>query len=291
MKMMLTKKLRASSIRKLEGSLFIAPWAFGFLVFMLFPLGYSFYMSFHQVRIKATGIEYNFRGLDNYKAILFEHGSIFYNQLIPFLQEILIMIPIIVVFALLIAIMLNQQFAGRTFFRVIFFLPVIFATGQVVQEFITQGEGALGFLERYNFEDMVYMYLPEAWAGPIVSILSSFVLILWYSGVQILIFLAGRQTIPPTVYEAARIDGASPWETFWKITLPALTPFILLNLIYTVVDLFTFPTNPVIAQIQNTRNYGLSSSIAWIYFAIIFAFLVIIFIIFSRMTKSVRPQG
>lgn len=281
---------KARTIRKIEGSIFIAPWALGFLIFMAFPLVYSFFISFYQIKILATGIQYNYRGLDNYRAILFEQSAILYTQLIPFLQEVLFMIPIIVIFALLIAIVLNQKFAGRTFFRVIFFLPVIFATGQVVQEFITQGEGGLGFLERYNFEEIVAVYISAAWAAPIINILNSFVLVLWYSGVQILIFLAGRQTIPISVYEAARIDGATPWETFWKITLPAMTPFILLNLIYTVVDLFTFPSNPVIAQMRNSTSYGLSSAVAWIYFAIIFFFLAIIFIIFAKMTKTVQVQ-
>jgi ABC-type sugar transport system permease subunit len=283
------RTLKAGRIRKIEGSLFIAPWVIGFMVFMAFPLGYSLYMSFHNVRIIAAGIEHDYVGLKYYKTILFEHGGILYNQLLPFMQQVFIMIPIIVVFSLLIAIMLNQQFPGRTFFRIIFFLPVIFATGEVVKEFIAQGEGELGFLARYNFEGMVTMYLSATWAKPILSILNSFVLILWYSGVQILIFLAGRQTISNSVYEAARIDGSGPWETFWKITLPGMTPFILLNLIYTVVDLFTFPTNPVIAHMKvNNTQYGMSSAVAWVYFSIILLFLAIVFVVFGRMTRAAK---
>lgn len=280
-------KLKSSTIRKLEGSLFIAPWIVGFLVFMAFPLGYSFYMSFHQVKILATGIQTKYKGVSYYKYILFENADLLYNQLIPFLRQAILMLPIIVVFSLLVAIMLNQKFWGRTFFRAVFFLPVIFTTGQVVTEFINQGEGNLDFLSRYNLATLVVTYLPAAWAGPIVRVLDSFVLILWYSGVQILIFLAGRQTIPPSVYEAARIDGANPWETFWKITLPAMLPFILLNLIYTTVDLFTFPGNPILSQV-NTSEYGLSSALAWIYFVIIFLFLGIIFFLFSRVFRSVQ---
>ncbi|MDF2815781.1 MAG: transporter permease, partial [Paenibacillus sp.] len=216
-----TRKLKSSTIRKFEGSLFIAPWVLGFIIFMALPLAYSFYMSFHQVRILASGVQTKYRGLYYYKYILFENGSLLYNQLIPFLRQALMMLPIIVVFSLLVAIMLNQKFWGRTFFRAVFFLPVIFTTGQVVTEFINQGEGNLDFLARYNLTALIVTYVPAAWAEPIVRVLDSFVLILWYSGVQILIFLAGRQTIPPSVYEAARIDGANPWETFWKITLPA----------------------------------------------------------------------
>ncbi|MDF2815009.1 MAG: transporter permease, partial [Paenibacillus sp.] len=169
----------------------------------------------------------------------------------------------------------------------VFFLPVIFTTGQVLTEFISEGEGNLDFLARYYLTALIVTYVPAAWAEPIVRVLDSFVLILWYSGVQILIFLAGRQTIPPSVYEAARIDGANPWETFWKITLPAMMPFILLNLIYTTVDLFTFPGNPILTQV-NTAEYGLSSALAWIYFVIIFIFLGLIYFMYSRVFRSMQ---
>jgi ABC-type sugar transport system permease subunit len=279
------RRWKASTVRKLEGSMFIAPWIIGFLLFMVFPLSYSFYMSFHQVKILATGIEIKPKGLDYYKFILLENGSLLYDQLFPFLRQALLMIPVILVFSLLVAIILNQNFRGRTIFRSIFFLPVIFSTGQVVQEFMSQGEGDLRFLQQYNITSLISQNLSSVWTAPIVNIMSSFVLILWYSGVQILIFLAGRQTIGSSVYEAARIDGASPWDVFWKITLPGMLPFILLNLIYTTVDLFTFPTNPILSQI-NTTNYGLSSALAWIYFAIIFVFMGIIFLIFSKVQKS-----
>ncbi|GAA3401045.1 carbohydrate ABC transporter permease [Paenibacillus hodogayensis] len=284
---MTTKKSRLSgqTIRKLEGSLFIAPWAIGFLAFMLFPLGYSLYMSFHQVRILGTGIEITPVGLKHYKYIMLENGAILYNQLFPFLRQSVIMLPIILIFSLLVAIMLNQNFKGRGLFRSIFFLPVIFTTGQVVREFMTQGEGDLGFIQRYNITSLVSQNLSATWATPIVAVMGSFVLILWYSGVQILIFLAGRQTIGTSVYEAARIDGATPWEVFWKITLPGMTPFIMLNLIYTTVDLFTFPTNPILTQVSSS-NYGQSSALAWIYFIIILVFLGIVMWVFQRVQKA-----
>jgi ABC-type sugar transport system permease subunit len=278
-------KLSSATLRKLEGSLFIAPWVFGFLAFIAFPLAYSFYMSFNRVKITATGIEYTLVGFQYYREILLADGGLLYNDLLPFLRQALIMIPVIVVFSLLIAILLNQKFVGRSFFRVIFFLPVIFSTGQIIQEFITQGEGTLAFVQEFEVSSYINDYLPSAWSAPILKVIGSFVLILWYSGVQILIFLAGRQTISSSVYEAARIDGADPWETFWKITLPGMTPFILLNLIYTVVDLFTFPSNPIIAKV-NTANYGLSSALAWVYLMIVLLFLGLAMYIFSRVTKA-----
>lgn len=283
-------RLKASLMEYMEGTIFIAPWFIGFVVFMAFPLGYSLFMSFQKVTITATSTSTEFIGLTHYRYILFENGSILYNQLLPFLRQALFMIPIIVIFALLIAIILNQQFAGRTFFRAIFFLPVILSTGEVVKEFLTQGEGDLGFMSKYDVSGLIRANLSATWSGPLISILDSFVLILWYSGVQILIFLGGRQTISNSAYEAARIDGASPWDTFWKITLPAMTPFIFLNTIYTVVDLFTFPTNPILTRVRESE-YGQYSALIWIYFLIIGFFLSIIFYIFSKATKAQRDTA
>lgn len=279
------RRLSPKLSRNLEGSLFIAPWIIGFLTFLAFPLGYSLFMSFHKVKFSPRGMQYEFNGIEYYREILFNSSS-FYDELIPYFQEVLIMVPIIIIFSLIIAISLNQEIPGRFIFRAIFFLPVIFTTGYLLTEFVNQGEGSLGFLDRFALGDVLDTALGDsAWALPIKTLLNRFVLILWYSGVQILIFLAGRQTIPISAYESARIDGASPWEIFWKITLPAMTPFIFLNLIYTVVDMFTFPFNPVI-ELIGTGNYGYSSALAWVYFVIIIVFLLIVMLIFSRVNRK-----
>jgi len=277
--------LNARRLRKLEGIVFIAPWLVGLLLFLAFPLGFSLYMSFHRVQILPTRIDARYVGFDYYKEILFS-SSVFYEELLPFLLEIALMVPIILTFALLIAILLNRKFGGRFFFRTAFFLPVIFSTGYVVTEFVNQGQGTLGFLERFNLDGLMTQALGDgALSVAVLALLDRFVLILWYSGVQILIFLAGRQTIPQSSYEAARIDGASPWDIFWKITLPAMTPFIYLNLIYTVVDLFTFPFNPVIRLIS-TGNYGYSSALVWIYFLIVLAFLAVCLLLFLLLARK-----
>ncbi|ALS23380.1 MULTISPECIES: carbohydrate ABC transporter permease [Paenibacillus] len=281
--------LETNTLRKIEGSLFIAPWVFGFLTFVAFPLGYSLYMSFHQVKITVNSVNYTFIGFQHYREILIANGSLLYEELLPFLRESAMMIPIILVFSLLVAILLNMRFPGRTLFRVIFFLPVIFSSGQIVQEFIAQGEGSLSIMETLRIDYYLQQYMPSAWVGPIQKVMNSFVLVLWYSGVQILIFLAGRQTLPPAVYEASRIDGSSPWNTFWKITLPGLVPYIFLNLMYTVVDLFTFPSNPIVSRV-NTSNYGSSSALAWIYFSIILTFVLLTLWLYSRVDKSISGK-
>ncbi|SFL21528.1 ABC-type sugar transport system, permease component [Paenibacillus sp. 1_12] len=278
-------RFQGATLRKLEGTLFITPWVVGFLAFVAFPLVFSLYMSFHRVKVTVNGIETIPNGVEYYREILFADGGLLYDDLIPFLREAAVMIPIILIFSLLIAILLNQQFWGRTFFRIVFFLPVIFSSGQIILEFIKQGEGTLSFVESLRIDSYIIEYVPKTWVEPINHVISSFVLVLWYSGVQILIFLAGRQTISSSVYEAARIDGADPWNTFWKITLPGLIPFIFLNLIFTVVDLFTFPTNPIISKVT-TANYGLSSALAWIYFMIVLVFIGIVMLLYSRVDKA-----
>lgn len=283
---MLKKRTLSPAIgRNIEGILFIAPWLIGFLTFLAFPLGFSLFMSFHKVKVLPSGMQYDFNGLSYYREILL-NGSIFYDKLIPYFQEVLIMVPIIIIFSFLIAISLNQKLKGRFVFRAIFFLPVIFSTGYLLTEFVNQGEGSLGFLDRFALGAYLDSFLGDSsWGQPIKTLLNRFVLVLWYSGVQILIFLAGRQTIPISAYESARIDGASPWEIFWKITLPAMSPFIFLNLIYTVVDMFTFPFNPVI-ELIGTGNYGYSSALSWIYFVIIILFLLIVMLTFMRVNRT-----
>jgi ABC-type sugar transport system permease subunit len=271
--------------QRYEGILLILPWIVGFLLFVSFPLFYSLYMSFHSVRITGNGIFTEFVGWKYYSNILFQDGGVFYDQLLPFLRQVLFMIPIIVIFSFMIAIMLNQKFFGRGFFRAVFFLPVIFSSGNVIQRFLSQGRGELGFLEKYSISTALTQYLPASWSTPIVTVLNSFILILWYSGVQILLFLAGRQTISSSVYEAARIDGANPWEVFWKITLPAMMPFVLLNTVYTVVDLFTFPGNPIIASVNPTQ-YGPTSALIWVYFIIILLFLGLVFLVLGKAARG-----
>ncbi|RAV19281.1 sugar ABC transporter permease [Paenibacillus contaminans] len=264
----------------LVGYLFLLPWLVGLCAFVLYPLGYSFFMSFHKVRITSDGLGMKPVGWDNYKYAFLQDNQ-FVLMFAAVLKETLMYIPIITVFALFVAVLLNFRFPGRMLFRAVFFLPVIFATGQVLTEIFNQGAGGLDILVKYDVASFIQYNLPKFWAEPLLNVLRAFVLILWYSGVQIIIFIAGLQTIGRTVYEAATIDGASPWETFWKITLPAISPFIVLNMLYTIVDLFTFPFNPIVSWISwNMTNsgtgYGYASALGWIYFTAVFLLILVV---------------
>lgn len=261
--------------------IFLLPWLIGLALFVLYPLGYSLYMSFHRVRFTGEGMVMEPYAFSNFTYIFW--GD---NQFVPILMNVfknsVVIIPVIIIFALFISILLNQRFPGRMFFRAIFFLPVIFGTGQVLSEIFFQNAGGMELAQQYDIATFIATRVPSFWATPILTVLNMFVLILWYSGVQILIFLSGLQTISKTVYEASRIDGATKWEMFWKITLPAMSPFIVLNIIYTVVDMFTLPLiNPIlqliVANMQNpTLGYGYASAQGWVYFIVIFVFLAVV---------------
>lgn len=271
------------------------PWLIGFCSFVLIPVCWSLFMSFNKVQVSVGGFKYDYIGLQNFRDAFLKDNE-FPVQLITYFQQMLLMVPIIVLFALFISLMLNQRFPGRFLYRALFFLPVIFATGQVLSELFTQEVGEIPFIDQYNLEPLVAEYVGQQFAEPVMSVLGNAVLILWYSGVQILIFLAGFQTISPTIYEAVRIDGATPWDSFWKITLPATVPFISLNILYTIIDLFTFPLNPVIAHIRENMfkvdtGYGYASALAWIYFAFIFILIAIVLGLFGRNMKKRRARS
>lgn len=266
----------------------LTPWLIGLGMFVLYPLAYSLFMSFQEVRFTGDGMVMKPIGFLNYKNAFLQDNQ-FSLSLINYLKETLLIVPIIVLFALFVGIMLNMKFPGKGLFRAIFFLPVIFATGQVLTEIFYQGATGLSILDQYNIRPYIENNVPQVFAEPLLAVLNKFVIVLWYSGVQIIIIVAGLQTIGKPVYEAAGIDGASPWETFWKITLPALTPFILLNTIYTVVDLFTFPFSPILDLIKHHMQYtgyGYASALGWTYFSIVFVVILLVLWFFRRITRQ-----
>lgn len=283
---MKTVKLSRVMRENLIGYSFIGIWIIGFLIFMAYPFIRSLIFSLSEVRILGSGIEVNFHGMTNFRRIFeIEEGFIFIEALNAFLREIVFQVPIIIVFSVLIAVLLNQNIKGRGFFRSIFFLPVIISSGPVINELITQGAGGANIFESYGFISIIENTLSPRLSEPIINIFSQIIIIFWFSGVQILIFLAGLQKVDRQIYEAARVDGAGPWESFWKITLPSLSSLVFVNVIYTVVLLSTFSENEVIIEIQRNMlrpntGYGVASAMAWIYFLVVMAILGLLTLLF-----------
>jgi len=291
------KKHKMSRVvrENLIGYSFIGIWIFGFLVFMLYPFFQSILFSLSNVRILGTGIDVDFHWFTNFQNIfIIEEGFVFIEALVDFLKNLVFQVPIIIVFSILIAVLLNQPIKGRGIFRSIFFLPVIISSGPVINELVSQGAGGANIFESYGFISIIQNSLNPALAEPIVNLFSQIIIIFWFSGVQILIFLAGLQKVDRQIYEAARVDGAGPWESFWKITLPSLSNLIFVNLIYTIVLLSTFSENKVIVSIKSNMfnirtGYGMASAMAWIYFLIIMVIIGVVAFIF--IPKEVKVRG
>ena len=255
------------------GYLFIAPWLIGVLVFLIIPLIQSFQFALADIRITPMGRVVRFIGIENYTQIWLEDAD-FPINLVSYLWETLLSVPVIVVFALIIAMLLNGRIRFKGVFRLIFFLPVIIVSGPVMNMLTSQGAATIPALNIQGISTTLSNILPTSLASAITGIFSNMIMILWYSGVQILIFLSSLQKIDRSLYEAAQIDGGSGWECFWKITLPTIKPMILLNAVYTVIFLSNNEHNNIINIIQNAmfagnKGYGYASAMAWMYSVVV----------------------
>lgn len=280
----------------LYGYGFIGLWLIGTLIFFLIPLIKSLIWSFNNVSIDTGKTHLEWVGMKNYSYALTVDEN-YMDYLSNTLLETLWKTPLILIFSLFIAVILNQKFRGRVLSRAIFFLPVIIATGPVFK--IINGDmGSTGNTGAAQFSTMfstdlvgellqfLGIYgLSENMNTLITTVADNVFGIVWSSGIQILLFLAALQNIPPSAKEAAQMEGATAWEYFWKITFPYVSPFILANLIFTVIDSFTSPTNEVMKRILAMRDdwkFGEYSAMAWIYFGIVLVAIGIITAIVNK---------
>lgn len=273
--------------------MYVLPWLLGFLFFFLIPMITSLRYSFSKVEVNATGIKVMHVGLSNFVEALTVNTS-FNRTLTEAIVNMVVNVPLIVIFSLFLAVLLNQRFVGRSVARSIFFLPVILASGIILQlesesliQTLSQGTGS-GSMNAFGSFQLERMMLRAGLNENIVIYLTGAVdriyQIVSQSGVQILIFLAGIQTISPSLYEASTMEGATGYEAFWKITFPMVSPLILVNMIYTIID--SFSRNDMTDLIRTTGftnlNFGLSSAMAWMYFVAIAVILAISSKIVSR---------
>lgn len=272
------KKIKPGRLARREariGLMFISPWILGALIFLAYPLVTSFRYALNNIRVSPLGMRFNFVGYGNFTQILMSDQE-FPTEMIDYVVSTILSVPIIVVFALMISLMLNQKVKGKGIFRLIFFLPVIIVSGPILGMLNEEGAGSITAIDTQAITTAIKSFLPSALATPISEIFENMITILWYSGVQILIFLSSLQKIDPAMYEAAKIDGGSGWECFWKITLPTVKPMILLNCVYTVVFISNNDQNQIIELIKNAmfsgieeKGYGYASAMAWMYSVIV----------------------
>jgi len=318
------KKKKVASLDKKKsraGWLFVLPFVIGFVLLYLPMLIQSIEFSFNEINIvaKAGGgadkYTLTFVGWENYSEALFNDPQ-FVQVLIASLKQLVLDVPVIVIFSLFMAIVLNQKMAGRGVFRAIFFIPVILTTGLIDQ--IDQSNAMMNYMgsggidtgaaegmaeggqEIMNVMD-IQALLGNMAVGTelveyIVDVVNNIFNIVNRSGVQLLIFLAGLQSISPAIYESCTMDGATGWETFWKITFPMISPMILVNTIYTVIDSFTSQSNQVMSYISRifdsaTKNGRVvSSAMSWVYFSVVLLLIALVALLLSAFVFYQRKD-
>lgn len=293
------KKKTLAFKNAVAGYLFIAPFILGFILFMVVPLGQSLLMTFNDVvpMSDGTGFSMSWAGIKNYKDA-FTVDPEFVPFLISEVTTMLINTPATLIFSFFIALLLNQNFKGRGAVRAIFFLPVILSSGVIVgveynnallqdmKEVIadTNNDASItGVLESIlvtsDSSPMSIMF------GYVFNIINKVYDIAIASGIQIIMFLSALQTISPSMFEAAKIEGCTAWESFWKITFPMVSSMILVNVVYTVIDFFLKTDNTVMTKISEEvgkLNYGFSSAMAWVYFLCVIVILGVVSLIISK---------
>lgn len=292
------KRLRIGLVarREMKGYLFLLPWLTGFVLFFALPLVQSVWYSWHDVKVTANGLKMTWVGWANYRYI-FQSDTVFVEQLINFFTDSILRLAVILVFSLVIAMMLNQPIKGKGVFRTLFFLPIIVVSGPVLQRLVNEGATTVPLIESYGVNGIVEALLPPMLARPLSGLFSQLILVLWYSGVPILIYMTGLQKIDRSLYEASMIDGANGWISFWKITLPALRPMILINGVYMLVFLATTGLNEVMATINDRMfktgeqggGYGIASAMAWVY-AVSLGLALIVMLLITRERKGKQVE-
>ena len=301
------RRRRTVSLEKkkaLSGWLFVLPFVIAFVLIYLPIVFDSIKLSFNEIKMIAGGGGYRTIpvGFDNYKEALFEDPD-FVQILISGLKQLILDIPAIVIFSLFMAVVLNQKMFGRAAFRAIFFVPVILSTGLIAEidstnssynDYLSSNEGIETGSQQNSASDIISyadvtnlfstMKVGTELVRYVTDLVNDIYNIINRSGVQMLIFLAGLQSISPAIYESCSIDGATSWETFWKITFPMISPMIFVNSVYTVIDSFTSADNEVMSFISNysdTTTDVVASAMAWVYFLIVILIVAVASMILS----------
>lgn len=266
--------------RVYEFLLFAGLWIIGFVAFEAYPLLQSLWISVAKLSFSGKAVKFVWVGLQNYHNAFFV-DSHFTGYLLQSIVVTVIQVPIIIAFALVAAVLMKQGLFGTTFFRGLFFLPVVIGSSAVMSQLL--GAGGVPQIIAGRFMSGIYQTVGPTIAPYVTLVYQGLSLTLWSSGVQVLLFLSALYGVSPTYYEVARIDGASAWQTFLKVTMPVISPVLLLVAIYSLVAQFTNTvSNPVLNYIQTTGlggnlNLGLAGAMGWIYFVVIFLILLLIF--------------
>lgn len=265
--------------RDAAGYLFIFPWFVGVTIFFVLPFIQSIWFAFCDLSFSENGLVAKFVGLRNFNTVFLESPTVF-QKFVSSIGQMLSELVLIITLSFFLSIILNQNFHGKTMARAVFSLPLIVSTGVLLaifkanlfsqsqdslqQSTIFQAAGVQRMLESIGYG--------QGFVEFVVAQVNSLVDMLWKSGVQIIVFLAGIQSIPPSFYEVCDIEGATAWQKFWRVTFPVMLPFCMLNVVYTIIDSFTYYSNPIMVQIMTyfrSLQYALSNALAFSYFIVI----------------------
>lgn len=286
--------------RSVWGYIFLSPWLLGLMLVFIVPMILSLTFAFSKVTVD-NGYSLAFIGLDNFQEALLRDAN-FLQYFAATMGDMLYNVPIILVYSFLVAVFLKENFRGVTVFKFIFFLPVILSSDlflSLINNFgtatttsldaVMSSASSTSLLKSLNLSDyLVQLGLSEQVVKTLTGPVDKVYEIVTCSGIQIFIFLAAINAVPPSLYEAAHVEGATGWEKFWKITFPMVTPMILVNVVYSVVDTFMSQNNLVMEYVYTLSfknfNFGLSSAICWLYFAALAVILALVFWIVSKRT-------
>lgn len=275
------------------------PWIVGFVIFTAIPFVATIYLSFTEVRQTVLGFKITFIGLDNYIMAFFENVE-FVPAMLSFLGMIIPYTFVILILSFILAYLLNKITFLKGFLRTIYFLPVIIMSGPVMYQLIDSSSEASRIDTYLKFSDIFIVQMVASYSRKfallLIGIFDQLSIILWFTGIPIILFINGLQKINPNLYEAAQIDSANSWQILWKITIPIIKPLALVVTIFTIVNLGTFSINPVYGLIktatENTSGgLGIAATYSWIYSFVVLILIGITFLIFRNKEKGRRHDS
>lgn len=288
------------SLKSRYALMFISPWIVGMVLFFIYPILQSIYYTFADIEISENGVISSFVGLTNFNEILVNDPDYLDNLLASF-SSMLVSLPFILIVSMVLALLLNGKYAGRTFFRGLYFIPVIFSCGVVLQLFLEAGaNGAtqtdVSSTVSFNMIDfgevLAGLNLPDSVESSLMDALNNIFLLVWQSGIQTVLLIAGLQSIPDTLYEVAKVEGTTKWEEFWLITFPMLMRTMFLVIIFTVIELVSSTGNLIVQNSYtqfNLMEYGLGTAMLWFYFMFVGIFVLLLFALYNKV--FVRKWG
>ncbi|MBO4468189.1 MAG: sugar ABC transporter permease [Clostridia bacterium] len=296
------KKKRSGGIEALRrryGYAFVSHWIVGLILFFFIPLFYSIAYAFSEMVVSGgdgtADVILKFVGLSNFvdpKSGILTANPDYVDQLAGSVGAMFYSLPMIVALSLILAVLLNQKYHGRGIMRVIFFLPVIIESSVIVRllssgsinapifNMSTEGSGVFDYATILS-----NLNLPPELSQYFTFFLSNAVTLTWSCGIQIVLFLAGLQGIPESLYEVSKIEGANKWEEFWMITVPMLRHVLSLVIVYTMISMFTSANNKIMSnsiELMRVTDYGQASAMLWFYFIIVLAIIGIVLFFYNK---------